>query len=57
MRGRSLRAIDKEAIVSGVWQGYADPSTTMIPPAILGPAASTVEAIATDPERAKAAPG
>src|SRR5688572_10085291 len=33
-------AIDKESIVSGVWQGYADPSSTMIPPAILGPAAA-----------------
>lgn len=45
-------AIDKEAIVNGVWQGFADPSTTMIPPAILGPAASTVQAIASDPAKA-----
>ncbi len=37
-------AIDKESIVAGVWQGYADPSTTMIPPAILGPAAANIAA-------------
>ena len=46
-------AIDKDAIVAGVWQGYADPNTTMIPPAILGPAASTIQPVATDPERAR----
>jgi peptide/nickel transport system substrate-binding protein len=46
-------AIDKDTIVNGVWQGYADPSATMIPPAILGPAAGTVAPITTDPERAK----
>ena len=45
-------AIDKDAIVAGVWQGFADPSSTMIPPAILGPAAVTVEPIAADPARA-----
>lgn len=55
VREAMAAAIDKEAIVSGVWQGFADPSTTMIPPAILGSAASTVQAIATDPERAKQA--
>jgi peptide/nickel transport system substrate-binding protein len=46
-------AIDNDAIVNAVWQGYADPSATMIPPAILGPAAGTVAPITTDPERAK----
>jgi peptide/nickel transport system substrate-binding protein len=45
-------AIDKESIVSGVWQGYADPSSTMIPPAILGPAAADIEPVAADPARA-----
>ncbi|MCD6057616.1 MAG: hbpA [Thermomicrobiales bacterium] len=45
-------AIDKEAIVAGVWQGYADPSTTMIPPAILGPAAANIQPVAADPTRA-----
>lgn len=46
-------AIDKETIVNGVWQGFADPSTTMIPPTILGPAASTIQPIVSDLERAK----
>lgn len=45
-------AINKEAIVAGVWQGYADPSTTMIPPAILGPAAANIQPVAADPARA-----
>ncbi len=45
-------AIDKDAIVAGVWQGYADPSATMIPPTILGPAATTIQPIASDPARA-----
>lgn len=45
-------AIDKEAIVAGVWQGYADPSTTMIPPAILGPAVANIQPVAADPARA-----
>ena len=46
-------AIDQEAVVAGVWQGFADPSATMIPPAILGPAAGKIEPIITDPERAR----
>lgn len=46
-------AIDKDAIVAAVWQGYAEPSTTMIPPAILGAAAAEVAAAAADPERAR----
>lgn len=45
-------AIAKDAIVAGVWQGYADPSATMIPPTILGPAAATIQPIASDPARA-----
>ena len=45
-------AIDKEGIVAGVWQGYANPSTTMIPPAILGPAAANIQPVAADPARA-----
>jgi peptide/nickel transport system substrate-binding protein len=45
-------AIDKDAIVAGVWQGYADPSSTMIPPAILGPAAASIQPLAADPARA-----
>ena len=45
-------AIDKDAIVAGVWQDYADPSSTMIPPAILGPAAASIQPVAADPARA-----
>ena len=45
-------AVDKDAIVTAVWQGYADPSTTMIPPAILGPADHTIQPITSDPARA-----
>ena len=45
-------AIDKDAIVAGVWQGFADPSATMIPPAILGPAAANIQPVAADPARA-----
>ena len=45
-------AIDKEAIVAGVWQGFADSSTTMIPPAILGPAVANIEPVTADPARA-----
>jgi len=46
-------AIDKEAIVTGVWQGNADPSTTMIPPAILGGAGDGIQGVPYDPERAR----
>ena len=46
-------AIDKEAIVTGVWQGNADPSTTMIPPAILGGAGDGIQGVLYDPERAR----
>jgi peptide/nickel transport system substrate-binding protein len=46
-------AIDKDAIVAAVWQGYAEPSTTMIPPAIMGPAVGEVQAVAADPDRAR----
>ena len=53
VREAMAAAIDKEAIVAGVWQGFADPSTTMIPPAILGAAATEVDAVAADPERAR----
>lgn len=46
-------AIDKDAIVSGVWQGNAEPSKTMIPPAILGAAGDTIVGTSYDPDRAK----
>ena len=53
VREALAHAIDKDAIVSGVWQGNAEPSQTMIPPAILGPAAGGVQGTTFDPERAK----
>ena len=46
-------AIDKDSIVTGVWQGNAEPSKTMIPPAILGPAGDTIQGTTFDPDRAK----
>jgi peptide/nickel transport system substrate-binding protein len=46
-------AIDKDAIVQGAWQGNAEPNNTMIPPGILGGAASAVEGVAHDPDRAR----
>lgn len=46
-------AIDKETIVSGVWQGNAEISDTMIPPAILGSAADMITGTTFDPERAR----
>lgn len=46
-------AIDKNAIVEGVWQGNAEPGVTMIPPAILGEAVDAVTGVPFDPERAR----
>ncbi|MGH2533439.1 MAG: ABC transporter substrate-binding protein [Thermomicrobiales bacterium] len=46
-------AIDKQTIVDGVWEGYAEVNNTMIPPRILGPSASIVEGTTYDPDRAK----
>jgi peptide/nickel transport system substrate-binding protein len=46
-------AIDRQQVIDGAWQGNAEPGTTMIPPAILGDAASLVAAPEYDPERAK----
>lgn len=46
-------AIDKEAVVTGAWQGNAEPGETMIPPAILGGAGEqAIEGVAYDPDRA-----
>ena len=45
-------AIDKETIVSSVWQGNAEISNTMIPPGILGPAADGITGTTFDPDRA-----
>jgi peptide/nickel transport system substrate-binding protein len=46
-------AIDKQAIIDGVWEGYAEINTTMIPPRILGDSAGLVQGTAYDPEKAK----
>jgi peptide/nickel transport system substrate-binding protein len=54
IRQALAHAIDKEAIVAGVWQGNAEVSNTMIPPAILGPAGASVTGIPYDPDQAMA---
>ena len=46
-------AIDKKAVVENVWQNNAEISQTMIPPAILGEAVSTVKGTTRDVNRAK----
>jgi peptide/nickel transport system substrate-binding protein len=46
-------AIDKEAIVSGVWQGNAEVNQTMIPPAILGGAGEAITGTTYDPDKAR----
>ena len=46
-------AIDKESIVSGVWQGNAEVSKTMIPPGILGSAGDIIQGTPYDPAQAK----
>jgi peptide/nickel transport system substrate-binding protein len=53
LREALAHAIDKEAIVSGVWQGNAEPNQTMIPPAILGDAGSEIAGASYDPDRAR----
>lgn len=46
-------AIDKKAVVENVWQNNAEISQTMIPPGILGDAASSVKGTTRDVNRAK----
>ena len=46
-------AIDRQQIIDSAWQGFAEPGTTMIPPAILGDSASLVSAPELDVEGAK----
>jgi peptide/nickel transport system substrate-binding protein len=46
-------AIDKEAVVNGVWRGNAEISNTMIPAAILGDAGDIIEGTTYDPDRAR----
>ena len=45
-------AIDRDAIINGGWQGYAEVNNTMVPPGVLRDAASLVEGPTFDPERA-----
>ena len=55
VRQAVAHAIDKAAIVEGVWQGNAEVGRTMIPPAILGPAGDSIVGGAPyDPEQARA---
>lgn len=53
IRQAIVHAIDKEAIVQGVWQGNAEVGRTMIPPAILGAAGDQIVGGAYDAEQAK----
>jgi peptide/nickel transport system substrate-binding protein len=46
-------AVNRDVIVKNVWQGNAQVIQTMIPPAMLGPAASTVKGFSFDPAKAK----
>jgi peptide/nickel transport system substrate-binding protein len=46
-------ALDKQAIVDGVWRGNAEVNNTMIPTAILGPAGDSVEGTTYDPDTAR----
>ena len=46
-------AIDRHALVTAAWQGAADPSTTWIPPQVLGPHRSLVSGPIYDPAAAR----
>ena len=46
-------AINRDVIVKNIWQGNAQVIQTMIPPAILGPAADTIKGFSFDPDRSK----
>jgi peptide/nickel transport system substrate-binding protein len=46
-------AIDRQQVIDSAWQGFAEPGTTMIPPAILGASASLVDAPELNVERAR----
>ena len=53
IRQALAHAIDRDAIVNGVWQGNAEISNTMIPAGVLGAAASTVQGPTLDTDLAK----
>jgi peptide/nickel transport system substrate-binding protein len=46
-------AVDKDAIVSGVWQGNAELNQTMIPVGILGDAGDDITGTSYDPDKAR----
>lgn len=46
-------AIDKESIVTGVWQGNAEVSNTFIPQAILGPSGDRIQGTDYNPDHAR----
>ncbi len=46
-------AIERQQVIDSAWQGYAEPGTTMIPPAILGDYADLVQAPQYDPDAAR----
>lgn len=45
-------AIDRKAVLDKVWGGNAEESTTWLPPAVLGPHATMINAVAHDAQRA-----
>jgi peptide/nickel transport system substrate-binding protein len=47
-------AIDKPAIIEGIWQGNAEPGVSIVPPTILGGRANLVQGPAYDPDAARA---
>ncbi len=57
IRQAIVHAIDKEAIVQGVWQGNAEVGRTMIPPAILGAAGDQIVGGGVRPRAGEVPPG
>lgn len=54
IREAVTKAIDRQQVIDNAWQGFAEPGTTMIPPAILGDYADQVETPEMDVEGAMA---
>ncbi len=54
IREAVAKAIDKAAIVNGIWAGNASPGVSLIPPAILGDGVSVIEGVPNDAAGAKA---
>lgn len=53
VRRALAHAIDKQAIADGPWRGYAEPTKTVMPEAILGEHIDLVSGIEHDPDRAR----